>query len=111
MRMWMINPKLLCNKHLSGEHVECHMLVGCINKDKSLTGYIENGLIEIHNIRQRHHELEEEMRNRGMKADSPLPKFKTYKLGVVDVSNSLKELSKRCPECRKRIVKEAICYL
>jgi len=28
MRMWMLNPKALCRKHLMGEHVEIHMLVG-----------------------------------------------------------------------------------
>ena len=28
MRMWMVNPGFMCNKHLLGEHVECHMLVG-----------------------------------------------------------------------------------
>ena len=32
MRMWMIDPKLLCRKHLLGEHLEIHMFVGTINK-------------------------------------------------------------------------------
>ena len=25
MRMWMVNPKMMCNKHLLGEHVELHL--------------------------------------------------------------------------------------
>lgn len=47
MRMWMIDPKKMCNKHLFGEHVELHMFVGIINKNKSLAGYLKNKLIEV----------------------------------------------------------------
>ena len=36
MRMWMIDPTMLCTKHLLGEHVELHMFVGTINKNKKL---------------------------------------------------------------------------
>lgn len=31
MRMWMVDPKIMCRKHLLGEHLELHMLAGCIN--------------------------------------------------------------------------------
>ena len=47
MRMWMIDPKMLCKKHLLGEHVELHMFVGTINKNKKLDGYKKNGLVEV----------------------------------------------------------------
>ena len=53
----MIDPIMLCNKHLLGEHVELHMFVGTINKGKKLDGYKKNGLVEVHNIRSRHKEL------------------------------------------------------
>ena len=46
MRMWMVDPSLLCRKHLLGEHLECHMFVGTINKNISIKGYIKNGLCE-----------------------------------------------------------------
>ena len=41
MRMWMVNPEILCRKHLLGEHVELHMLVGWIIKGKSIQGYLD----------------------------------------------------------------------
>ena len=104
MRMWMIDPIMLCNKHLLGEHVELHMFVGTINKGKKLDGYRKNGLVEVHNIRSRHKELVTEMNNRGMNHNSPLDDFKEFNFGVVDVDNSYNELIKRCMGCRSRII-------
>ena len=105
MRMWMIDPKLLCNKHLTGEHVECHMLVGCINRGMSLDGYVRNGLIEPHNIKRRHDSLEREMLSRGMNANSPLSKFEARRSGSVSKAANINELSRRCLECKKRFEK------
>ena len=51
MRIWKINPKLMCRKHLLGEHVESHMFVGSINKRRSIQGHIEKGQVEIHNLK------------------------------------------------------------
>lgn len=66
MRDWKINPKFLCNQHLLGNHVEIHMFAGCIDKNKSFDGYIEKGLVEVHNLEIRHNELAKEMKRRGM---------------------------------------------
>lgn len=96
----MINPKLLCNKHLLGEHVELHMLVGSILKNKSLEGFKKNNLIEVHNINKRHQELVKEMIRRGMNHNSELPKFKSFKYGKVNIQNNLKELKQRCNKCK-----------
>lgn len=41
MRMWNINPRYMCRKHLLGEHVETHMLVGSLRKEKSVQGINE----------------------------------------------------------------------
>jgi len=65
MRMWKVNPKSLCRKHLLGEHVECHMFLGSLAKNISLKGYIEKGLVEVHNIIKRHDELAIELGSRG----------------------------------------------
>tara|TARA_B100000686_G_C16422280_1_gene777795 strand:- start:85 stop:408 length:324 start_codon:yes stop_codon:yes gene_type:complete len=102
--MWMIDPIMLCNKHLLGEHVELHMFVGTINKNKKLDGYKKNGLVEVHNIKSRHQELAAEMSSRGMNHNSPLPDFKEFIFGRVDVNNSYNELIKRCSSCRSRII-------
>ena len=104
MRMWMIDPTMLCMKHLLGEHVELHMFVGTINKNKKLNGYRKNGLVEVHNIKSRHTELVSEMKSRGMNHNSPLQKFKVFNFGFVDIDNSYNELLKRCTHCKTRIL-------
>lgn len=62
MRMWMVNPRIMCRQHLLGEHVEIHMFIGTLNRKKSVKGYLEKGLLEIHNLYARHEILVEEMK-------------------------------------------------
>lgn len=102
MRMWNVNPRVMCNQHLLGEHVECHMFVGTLNRGKSVQGYLEKGLLEIHNLKKRHDELSKEMERRGMNHKSKLPVFKIIKLGKVNPQKNLIELKRRCKECRER---------
>ena len=103
MRMWMVDPKILCRRHLLGEHVELHMFVGSINKKISLDGYAKNSLVEVHNIKSRHSQLVKEMKARGMNHKSPLPKFTVFKFGKVNKKDNIKELSNRCSECKTMI--------
>jgi hypothetical protein len=100
MRMWNVNPEGMCNQHLLGEHVECHMFVGTLNQKKSVKGYLDKGLLEIHNLRKRHDELSKEMKKRGMNHKSKLPFFKRIKLGKIDSKNNKLELNKRCNKCK-----------
>lgn len=102
-RMWMVNPKKMCRNHLLGEHKEIHQLIGSLNKNKSVKGHLEKGQIEIHNIKKRHEQLVKEMKSRGYKHMSPLPEFKDYKAGKINISENEKELIKRCKECRKML--------
>jgi len=106
MRMWNVNPKQMCSKHILGEHVEMHMFVGTINKGISIKGYLEKGLIEPHNINKRHQELVEEMERRGMKHNSELPKLLVEPKveGRVSRTDNQKLLASRCLECRERII-------
>jgi len=104
MRMWKVNPKLLCRKHLLGEHLEMHMFLGAIENNKPLQGYINSGLVEIHNIKKRHDKLAEEMLSRGYNHKSPMNlKFNLPKGGKVDVDKNIEELQRRCEECKRRI--------
>jgi len=100
-RMWNLPPKKLCRNHLLGEHKELHQAVGSINAGKSLKGHIERGQIEIHNIVKRHDALVKEMLKRGYKHESPLPKFKAFKAGKINLKFNEADLIKRCKECRK----------
>lgn len=103
MRMWNINPKLLCNKHLLGEHLEMHMFVGAINKGKSIKGYIDKGLVETNFISYRHQDLAIELERRGFNHKSPLPPFKIEApYGRIDVTGNINELNRRCKDCRHR---------
>ena len=99
MRMWNVDPKMLCSQHLLGEHFDIHKFVGAMNKGMDLTAFVRKGFIEIHNLRKRHEELVKEMLERGYKHNSPLPKFSVYVVGHVDVKESFKKLSK-CEKCK-----------
>lgn len=110
MRMWMIDPKLLCNKHLLGEHGEIHKHRHNFVKHHSITGRIAPKVqIEPASMRSRHDELAEEMGRRGMRHKSP---YKQPDLGYlperfreakVDQMVSMNDLIVRCEECRKLI--------
>ena len=106
MRQWHVDPKLLCRKHLLGEHVESHMFIGSLLKGKSIEGFIRDGLVEVHMIDVRHEEIAAEMLRRGYNHKSPLPEGTAdvlYHAGRVDPKRSIKDLSERCAECRERI--------
>lgn len=102
----MVEPELLCRKHLMGEHVEMHMLAGSVSKQKTLTGFITKGLVELDRIQHRHDEIASEVEFRGYNHKSPLdqPDTSCYDdLGAVSWADSIHELHRRCPDCAKRI--------
>lgn len=99
MRMWMLEPSILCRQHLLGEHVELHMLVGTIRRGVSLTGYLARGLIDTAKISARHDALVEEMTRRGYNHKSPLEYDDELALGSVDLEASMLELMRRCSRC------------
>lgn len=110
MRMWGVNPELMCRKHLLGEHVEMHMFIGTLNKGISISGYIEKGLVNPAQIRLRHNELAREIERRGYNHQSPLPFIKSNILTPfipVDIEGSKKELARRCSDCLANIKKVA----
>jgi hypothetical protein len=104
----MVEPKLLCDKHLLGEHVECHMLAANLIRKRKITNYIKFNLLEPKSLRKRHDYLAREMQQRKFKHKSPLTRYdisylpnqqQNYK---VNVKPSLEDLLARCPKCRKR---------
>jgi hypothetical protein len=109
--MWMVNPRIMCRKHLLGEHVENHMFVGSMKK-VNLRGYVDNNLLEMQALSSRHDTLVKEMRRRGYNHQSPFDSetyeafFPTYddytRNSKVDVKPSLEDLLARCEECAQR---------
>ncbi len=106
MRMWMVNPRIMCRQHLLGEHVEHHMFVGTIQRGIGLSGYLENNLLEMESLATRHDELVVEIEARGYRHRSPLPAVSPPFHGKIDREASLAELIRRCPICAAR--KEAL---
>ena len=109
MRMWMLDPKVLCKKHLLGEHVEIHKHRHNFVKKHSIAGRI-NPVVQIEplSMETRHNSLVEEMLNRGYKHNSPytLPDLSHLPEEVrnikVNKEYNIKDLTKRCIECRER---------
>lgn len=104
MRMWMINPRYMCNQHLLGEHVELHMLAGVLRKGHSVKGYLK-GLLDPKRAEARHSRLVQEMESRGMKHASPLS-LKTKIRGPINLVKNIIELASRCKKCRARMQRE-----
>jgi hypothetical protein len=97
--MWLVNPKLMCDKHLLGEHVEMHMFVGAIRKGISIQGYIDTGLVETERIKDRHDEIANEMSSRGMRHASPMDSLDITPAGKIDIVKNQIELCYRCRRC------------
>jgi len=105
----MINPRIMCRQHLLGEHVEIHMFIGTIDRGKSVRGYLEKGLLEVHNLYNRHEELMREMKRRKYNHYSEVNKKWKFveKVGSIDKEKNLSELITRCAKCEKRHLKYA----
>jgi len=103
VRMWMVEPKAMCRKHLLGEHVEIHMLAGALRRGRSIAGFVAENLLEPRSARTRHAALAAEMTRRGYRHSSPLPSVPTA-AGWVDRQAARRDLATRCPACATRLV-------
>ena len=54
MRMWMLPPEMMCRKHLLGEHVELHMLLGSLRRGKNIDGFLAGKLVDPRRMFRRH---------------------------------------------------------
>jgi hypothetical protein len=102
MRMWMIEPKLLCKNHLLGEHFEIHKAVGNLkHTGKWAMALVNKGYLEPQNFMKRHDMLVKEMLRRGYNHNSPLDlgKVKLPK-GKVNTRKSISDLKAKGCECR-----------
>ena len=112
MRMWMIYPELMCNKHLLGEHGEMHKFLPTFRKGYRVDGRFNPVVqIQFQGYKERHDALAEEMLKRGMNHKSPLvdiPDFESiypeYYDKLVNTELSSSDLMGRCNECAKKIL-------
>lgn len=109
MRMWMIDPKKMCNQHILGEHSEIHKHRHNFVKKHKMEGrlkypaQIDPALMEF-----RHNQLVKEMGSRGMSHKSPYTQPDISHLPVVymDIEYNIDDLANRCEKCRILLNKE-----
>jgi len=109
--MWMVDPRLLCRKHLLGEHGEIHKHRHNFVKQHSISKRVSPVVqIEPSSMQTRHDQLAMEMLRRRFNHYSPfeqpdisyLPEVEQN--ATVDLSISYTDLTERCPECAKNIM-------
>lgn len=88
MRIWDVEPRLLCRQHLLGEHRELHGLWNILVEDKR--GYSRHPetlrwIGKLKALHARHEELVAEMTSRGYSHNSPLDASLATGAAVQDV--------------------------
>lgn len=111
MRMWMIDPVLLCREHLLGSHSEIHKHRHNFVKKHNMRGRLQApAQIAPLEMESRHDELVKEMKRRDYNHNSPYSQPDVSYLGKlleskVDLDYNIRDLMNRCPECKSRIEK------
>ena len=110
MRMWGINPKLLCRKHLLGEHGEIHKHRHNFVKQHSISKRIAPVVqIAPEQMEARHDELAAEMIRRGYNHNSPYQQpdlsylKKDERYAEIDTNVSILDLALRCSDCAENL--------
>ncbi len=113
MRVWDIDPKYLCDRHLLGEHNEIHAIWSVITKN--LKGYSSHPETKrwrgsLKALYLRHEATALEMEKRGFNHKSPLDKRRAIGkdrqdelIDPIEVQERL--LSEKDPDCAERIRK------
>lgn len=112
MRMFMTPPHLMCRKHLLGNHVESHMILGHLQRGRQVAKFVAHNCLEPLALEVWHDAVAAEMLARGYRHATPLRADlhaltehlpEAHRLATVDVPASLADLCARCPECRARV--------
>lgn len=116
MRMWMINPNLMCSQHIVGEHRELHALKGSLERTKpeydnsekhkkNLTTLAKDGLIELKSLKKRHEKLVKHLKNH----NTPIGKIPTLENlpkkvaeAEVDKEKAIQDLIDRPEACNPK---------
>ncbi len=110
MRMWGIPPEFMCIRHLSGEHGEIHKHRKTFEKQHSIDRRM-SPIVQIlpAKMKERHDELAKFL-NHKSKYELPdlsyLPE--KYLNAEIDLEYNIKDLSDRCPKCRKLLKKYSL---
>lgn len=105
MRIWDLEPKILCRNHLLGEHRELHALWSVVSNNKK--GYSKHPETlrwqgKLNALYLRHEKIVKEMESRGYSHNSPLDK----KLAK---GRSVQEIYVHTPEEQREILRLKNC--
>lgn len=109
----MVDPGLMCQQHLLGEHGEIHKHRHNFIKGHRIDGRIAGNAVEPAAMKSRHDDLEKEIRRRAARAgrkppSSPYaqpdlsaypPEQRNYR---INREVALKMLLNRCPDCKAK---------
>ena len=101
----MVDPALLCKKHLLGEHGELHKFHHNFVKQHKMTKRCLLRQIEPMSMKERHDALATEMLRRGYTHASPYEQpdisylSLSEQLTTVDIARSVEDLKNRCAVC------------
>jgi len=106
MRMWMVEPAIMCRQHLLGEHVELHMMAAHLQRGRRIDKFVTNNCAQPRSIKARHRVLAAEMIRRGYHHASPLDQppvaAHQHPEARVDATSALQDLLTRCQACSER---------
>jgi hypothetical protein len=110
MRMWMLNPTIMCLDHRLGEHYEIHMFVGHMRRERSIEGYVRNNCIQPRALKWRHDQIAQSLPAAPLH-HSPLSvnvkeliaylPFE-HQRAKVNVEQAFEDLINRCPKCYEK---------
>lgn len=105
MRMWQVDPSLMCDLHITREHRDLHLTAKLIAEEKMREVEVSamRNKISTRHLPSRHEALAAELISRNIGHSCPLPDITMPRLGEIDKSKSCQELMERCPHCRQRI--------
>lgn len=119
MRVWLVDPRIMCRMHLLGEHRELHALASLARKAAAgdsdaaatLEGHLSAGQVDVSLLVPRHQALVTEMARRGWMAGldhqtplTPRDVPRASRTGTIDPVESFNELTRRCGKCREMAV-------
>ena len=106
MRMWMLDPKMMCMKHIVGEHGEIHKHRHNFVKKYNISGRIKP-IVQIcpELMEKRHNELVAYLKTHKSPYIQPNLSHLSdeERFAEVDIEYNKKDLASRCPECKKLI--------
>lgn len=115
--MWAVPTKILCQKHLCGEHLELHMFLSTLKAGKKVAGYLNNNCLEPKLLFKRHEDIKNEMLKRGYKHKSEITEkecscicylSEEQQNHKIDKKKSLEDLLSRCSKCKIRYLSNNI---